>query len=960
MADAVINVTIAELEFNNQTSLDVVDVTAELVQTEVAIDVIGQRGPTGPQGAPGAPSIIPGPTGPAGAPGATGATGAPSTVIGPTGPTGPTGPRGVTGAASTVIGPTGPTGASGPTGATGVAGPPGSGSAMYSGIWRWTTNPVSSATAGQVGNSSGTAWDTNFVHINEQREDNTDLTARLATVKIGDLIRLQHKTDSARWASYQITGAPTDQGTWWRYPVILLESGGNPPNNSTETLVSFTVAGESGATGPTGPAGGPTGPTGPTGAAGSEGVQGVPGIPGSDGSDGIDGSPGATGPAGQQGPTGLQGVQGITGATGPAGAPGPVGPAGLNYRGDWSASATYVKDDLVTYLGSGYYCRVPVGPTATVPPSDTGPAGHWSLLVLQGAPGPTGPQGIGGAAGAPGGLGPTGSTGSAGPTGPAGQMGNPGSIGPTGPTGVQGPRGDAGPSGGGTLSGTLAGGITAVQTSFPVVLSQEWPTGPVNNHILIDNELMLVTNAVPVSGQTYTLTVVRGRLGTTAASHNNNRTVYLRPPALATSIIPPSTTVAKVGTSLQAARADHDHGVTGTGGSGATNLDALTDVQLTTPTQSQTLAYDAASGQWKNVSPPLGPTGPTGSVGATGPTGSQGSPGIPGLPGSTGGPGATGPTGAAGQQGIQGVPGPSGPTGAPGIGTTGATGSTGATGPTGPQGPTGPAGSGGGTGADEVWVDEDEPTDPAIELWVDLDDDSGSGGSGSDGYWESPDETASVTVDPVGFGFGSFVRINAETDEAAGVEFQSAGDPVWRIGRDNDGDDTFQLTDQSGNVALSADHATRLMTVAGDPTAALGIATRQFVLANAGGLPTREVTGLNTGSMANNAASQFTLTMAPGYRLLKIQTSHAARVRTYVSEAQQAADLSRPLGTDPTGDHGCLLEVATTAGMLSLDLTPTVDGFVGDGTASAPIAVTNLSGSTAAITVTLTYVATEA
>lgn len=43
-----------------------------------------------------------------------------------------------------------------------------------------------------------------------------------------------------------------------------------------------------------------------------------------------------------------------------------------------------------------------------------------------------------------------------------------------------------------------------------------------------------------------------------------------------------------------------------------------------------------------------------------------------------------------------------------------------ATGPPGPQGPPGPPGSDG-TGADEVWIGPDEPTNPALELWYDTD-----------------------------------------------------------------------------------------------------------------------------------------------------------------------------------------------------------------------------------------------
>jgi hypothetical protein len=51
-----------------------------------------------------------------------------------------------------------------------------------------------------------------------------------------------------------------------------------------------------------------------------------------------------------------------------------------------------------------------------------------------------------------------------------------------------------------------------------------------------------------------------------------------------------------------------------------------------------------------------------------------------------------------------------------------------------------------------------------------------------------------------------------------------------------------------------------------------------------------------------------------------------------------------------------MFDYITTSGDLSNDLNP-VDGFVASGT-SIPITITNLSGSTDTVTVTLTYVRT--
>jgi len=92
------------------------------------------------------------------------------------------------------------------------------------------------------------------------------------------------------------------------------------------------------------------------------------------------GPPGATG---AQGPQGNQGIQGV---------PGAVGAAGLNFTGTWSASSSYVEDDVAFFSGSSYVCTTAVGPSATDPSADTA---NWAFLALQGLQGPQGVPGSG-------------------------------------------------------------------------------------------------------------------------------------------------------------------------------------------------------------------------------------------------------------------------------------------------------------------------------------------------------------------------------------------------------------------------------------------------------------------------------------------------------------------------------------------------------------------------------------
>jgi hypothetical protein len=120
-------------------------------------------------------------------------------------------------------------------------------------------------------------------------------------------------------------------------------------------------------------------------------------------------------------------------------------------------------------------------------------------------------------------------------------------------------------------------------------------------------------------------------------------------------------------------------------------------------------------------------------------------------------------------------------------------------------------------------------------------------------------------------------------------------------------------------------------------------------------VPTINTTSGTTASIADNASANLDLTGGRAYVLYKIQTSAAAWVRVYTSAAARTADVSRAQGVDPTTNSGVIAEVIT-AGAETVVFAPAVNGFNDEGptTDVMPIAVTNLSGGDAAITVTVT------
>jgi hypothetical protein len=114
--------------------------------------------------------------------------------------------------------------------------------------------------------------------------------------------------------------------------------------------------------------------------------------------------------------------------------------------------------------------------------------------------------------------------------------------------------------------------------------------------------------------------------------------------------------------------------------------------------------------------------------------------------------------------------------------------------------------------------------------------------------------------------------------------------------------------------------------------------------------------------LANAASTSMNITGFKGYTLYKIQTSAAAWVRVYSSAAARTADTGRSITVDPTADSGVLAEVITASNVLVVPFSPTVAGYSAESTPTTniPLTVTNLSGASATITVTLTLLQTEA
>ena len=121
-----------------------------------------------------------------------------------------------------------------------------------------------------------------------------------------------------------------------------------------------------------------------------------------------------------------------------------------------------------------------------------------------------------------------------------------------------------------------------------------------------------------------------------------------------------------------------------------------------------------------------------------------------------------------------------------------------------------------------------------------------------------------------------------------------------------------------------------------------------------------EVSGATT-SIADGASADVTIAKTgKAGQLLSIQTSAAAWVTVYTSQAARTADASRTETTDPTPGSGVIAEAITT-GAQTVILTPGNTFFNNESTPVSELylKVVNKSGASAAITTTLKVIPSE-
>jgi hypothetical protein len=197
-----------------------------------------------------------------------------------------------------------------------------------------------------------------------------------------------------------------------------------------------------------------------------------------------------------------------------------------------------------------------------------------------------------------------------------------------------------------------------------------------------------------------------------------------------------------------------------------------------------------------------------------------------------------------------------------------------------------------------------------------------------------------------GITFGAAFVLQVLPD--SGGALLDVADPLASVGSSFISSDDPRLTDAREPTA----HASTHEAGGSDP---LDLAA----IAGSLPLPSRTTSTHTSASLATGASEAYTIAVAAGMRAIRVSSTRPAWLRVYASSAYRTSDAARLITADPTGDHGVLLEVVTTAAISSLLLSPASDMHSSDGSANLYASVVNQDVSTGTVGITLTYLRTE-
>src|SRR5262245_8274975 len=111
------------------------------------------------------------------------------------------------------------------------------------GYWRFdaTSTTMADPGSGKLRVNNATPSSATLLAISKTTDPGTDASQLLASLANGDQLYIQDQGDATKWIRYGVTGASTNNTTWFQVPVSYRSSAGTLPSNNTPLAVQFTL-----------------------------------------------------------------------------------------------------------------------------------------------------------------------------------------------------------------------------------------------------------------------------------------------------------------------------------------------------------------------------------------------------------------------------------------------------------------------------------------------------------------------------------------------------------------------------------------------------------------------------------------------------------------------------------------------------------------------------------------------
>ena len=108
----------------------------------------------------------------------------------------------------------------------------------YTYEWQWRVQTTLPPPAKSIGSNNG-AWSSGArsLYLSNTNNAGQDVSSTFRQMKIGDTIRIEHKTDSTIWSLWKLDVAPIEYSTCFTFPSTSVEYHGAPVDNTVYRVV---------------------------------------------------------------------------------------------------------------------------------------------------------------------------------------------------------------------------------------------------------------------------------------------------------------------------------------------------------------------------------------------------------------------------------------------------------------------------------------------------------------------------------------------------------------------------------------------------------------------------------------------------------------------------------------------------------------------------------------------------